>query len=105
LLVLQALHALTFAATHLGAMTFLQRAVPGAAMTLAQSLYYGLASGLPVALVYQVAGVLYERAGLHAYVAMAALSAVGLLAATALTRRWRRGLLIAEAREAAVPAA
>jgi PPP family 3-phenylpropionic acid transporter len=96
LLVLQALHALTFAATHLAAMTFLQRAIPAPAMTLAQSLYYGLASGLPVALMYQLAGVLYERVAADAYFAMAALSAVGLMAAMALARRWRNDLLVRE---------
>ncbi len=105
LLVLQALHALTFGATHLAAMAFLQRAVPVSAMTLAQSLYYGLASGLPVALVYQVAGVLYERTGANAYIAMAALSAVGLLAALALAQCWHRGLLVADSRESVVTAA
>ncbi|TWT14060.1 MFS transporter [Reyranella sp. CPCC 100927] len=96
LLVLQALHALTFGATHLAAMTFLQRAVPGSAMTLAQSLYYGLANGLPVALVYQVAGVLYDRIGTQAYYAMALLTAVGLVAAIALSRRWAGSPLIDE---------
>jgi PPP family 3-phenylpropionic acid transporter len=105
LLVLQALHALTFGATHLAAMGFLQRAVPASAMTLAQSLYYGLASGLPVALVYQVAGVLYERLGLNAYIAMAALSGVGLLAALVLAQRWSRGLLVVDSRESVAPAA
>ncbi|MCW5748408.1 MAG: MFS transporter [Alphaproteobacteria bacterium] len=104
LLVLQALHALTFGATHLGAMAFLQRAVPGSAMTLAQSLYYALASGLPVALVYQLAGVLYDRAGMHAYLAMAALSAVGLMAAMALARRWSGGGLVVSPGRPAAPA-
>jgi PPP family 3-phenylpropionic acid transporter len=94
---LQALHALSFGATHLAAMAFLQRAVPAGAMTLAQSLYYGLASGLPVALVYQVAGVLYERAGAQAYLAMAILSAAGCLAALGLARHWRGGPLAATA--------
>jgi PPP family 3-phenylpropionic acid transporter len=97
LLGLQALHALTFGATHLAAMAFLQRAVPAGAMTLAQSLYYGLASGLPVALMYQLAGVLYERAGTDAYVAMAILSAIGLAAAWSLSQRWRGGPLVAAA--------
>jgi PPP family 3-phenylpropionic acid transporter len=102
LLVLQALHGFTFGATHLAAMTFLQRAVPGSAMTLAQSLYYGLANGLPVALVYQVAGVLYDRVGTQAYLAMAALTAIGLLAALALTRQWHGGLLIQQTKHTAV---
>jgi PPP family 3-phenylpropionic acid transporter len=96
LLVLQALHALTFGATHLAAMGFLQRAVPAGAMTLAQSLYYGLASGLPMALVYQAAGVLWERFGANAYYAMAALSALGLMVALALARRWKGQSLLAE---------
>jgi PPP family 3-phenylpropionic acid transporter len=95
LLGLQALHALSFGATHLGAMAFLQRAVPASSMTLAQSLYYALASGLPVALVYQLAGVLYEREGARAYLAMAALAAIGALAGIALARRWQGGPLAA----------
>ncbi|TXL70279.1 MFS transporter [Vineibacter terrae] len=101
LLVLQALHGLTFGATHLAAMTFLQRAVPAGAMTLAQSLYYGLANGLPVALIYQVSGVLYERVGTQAYLAMTVLTVIGLVAAVVLARRWQGGLLIREAKPVA----
>jgi MFS transporter, PPP family, 3-phenylpropionic acid transporter len=94
LVVLQALHALTFGATHLGAMAFLRQAIPTHAMPLAQSLYYGLASGLVIAVVFQVSGTLYARFGGHAFLAMAALAGISLFATTGLSRRWRGEALV-----------
>ncbi|QQS14039.1 MAG: MFS transporter [Rhodospirillales bacterium] len=94
LVALQALHALTFGATHLAAMAFLRQAVPTHAMPLAQSLYYGLASGLVIAVVFQLSGALYARFGGDAFFAMAALAGVSLLATIALSRRWNGAPLI-----------
>ncbi len=94
LVVLQALHALTFGATHLAAMAFLRQAIPTHAMPLAQSLYYGLASGLVIAVVFQVSGTLYARFGGDAFFAMAALAGISLLATIALARRWKGEALI-----------
>jgi PPP family 3-phenylpropionic acid transporter len=94
LVVLQALHALTFGATHLAAMAFLRQAIPTHAMPLAQSLYYGLASGLVIAVVFQISGTLYARFGGDAFFAMAALAGVSLLATIALARRWKGEALI-----------
>ena len=94
LVVLQALHALTFGATHLAAMAFLRQAIPTHAMPLAQSLYYGLASGLVIAVVFQVSGTLYARFGGDAFFAMAALASVSLLATIALARHWKGEALI-----------
>ena len=76
--VLQLLHALTFGASHLGAMHFMARSVPPGAAASAQSLYAALSAGLGSGLVMLVAGALYASYGGHAYPFMALLSAAGL---------------------------
>lgn len=83
---LQLLHALTFGASHLGAMHFLSRAVPHSAAASAQSLYAAVSSGLGGGLVMVAAGALYAAYGGGAYLVMAGLSAAGLLGATRLRR-------------------
>jgi PPP family 3-phenylpropionic acid transporter len=85
---LQWLHALTFGASHLGAMYFMARTVPPAAAASAQSLYAGLSSGIGSGLVMLAAGRLYAGFGGAAYLFMAGLSALGLagVGALALTR-------------------
>jgi MFS transporter, PPP family, 3-phenylpropionic acid transporter len=90
---LQALHACTFAATHLGAMAFLQRAVPAHGIALGQSLYYALGTGATQAIVYQFAGQLYSSYGQLAFLAMAAVAAVGMASLLLLTRLWDGGTL------------
>ena len=42
---LQALHAGSFAACHLGAMAFIQRALPPSGVALGQSVYYAIGTG------------------------------------------------------------
>ena len=59
LVLLQALHAGTFAACHLGAMAFIQRALPASGAALGQSVYYALGTGATQAVIFQLAGVLY----------------------------------------------
>jgi PPP family 3-phenylpropionic acid transporter len=81
---LQLLHALTFGASHLGAMHFLSRAVPPSATASAQTLYAAMSSGLGSGLVMGIAGALYSGFGGGAYCFMAALSAAGLVGAVAL---------------------
>lgn len=76
--VLQLLHALTFGASHLGAMYMLARSVPPAAAASAQSLYSALSAGLGSGLVMLAAGALYAAYGGQAYLFMALLSAGGL---------------------------
>src|SRR5205807_5495543 len=76
--VLQVLHALTFGASHLGAMHFMARTVPPGAAASAQSLYAALSAGLGSGLVMLAAGALYAAYGGHAYMFMAVLSAAGL---------------------------
>ena len=85
--VLQLLHALTFGASHLGAMYFMARSVPPAAAASAQSLYAAISAGLGSGLVMLMAGALYGAYGGQAYLFMAALSAAGLGGVVALARR------------------
>ena len=75
---LQLLHALTFGASHLGAMHVMARTVPPGAAASAQSLYAALSAGLGSGLVMLAAGALYAAYGGHAYPFMALLSAAGL---------------------------
>ena len=56
---LQALHAGSFAACHLGAMAFIQRALPASGAALGQSVYYAIGTGMAQAVIFQIAGVLY----------------------------------------------
>jgi len=84
--VLQLLHALTFGATHLGAMNYLSRTVPPNAAASAQALYAGASSGIGSGLVMLGAGAAYAEFGGRAYLFMTALSAIGLLGAVRLAR-------------------
>ena len=83
---LQLLHALTFGASHLGAMYMLARSVPPEAAASAQSLYAALSAGLGSGLVMLVAGTLYAAYGGQAYLFMALLSAGGLAGVWRLRR-------------------
>ena len=94
LVILQALHAATFAACHLGAMAFIQRALPASGVALGQSLYYALGTGTAQAVIYQFAGVLYSEYGQRAFLGMTAISAAGLVALLALARLWKGELLV-----------
>jgi PPP family 3-phenylpropionic acid transporter len=97
LVVLQILHAGTFAACHLGAMAFIQRALPSSGVALGQSIYYALGTGATQAVIYQFAGLLYSRYGQHAFLGMTVISAVGLVAIVMLARRWNGGLVVGAA--------
>ena len=83
---LQVLHALTFGATHLGAMNYLSRTVPPDAAASAQALYSGASSGFGSGMVMLVAGSLYAKFGGGAYLFMTVLSALGLFGALRLAR-------------------
>lgn len=86
----QTLHALTFAAAYMGAIAFIERAVPqrlaATALTLNATLGVGAATGLATV----VAGELFAAEGAEAaYRLMAAMAAIGLVAASALGRSAR----------------
>ncbi len=93
LVVLQALHAGTFAACHLGAMAFIQRALPANGVALGQSVYYAIGTGLAQAVVFQVAGLLYGAYGQKAFLGMVVVAGLGTVALLLLARRWNGGLL------------
>jgi PPP family 3-phenylpropionic acid transporter len=86
---LQLLHALTFGASHLGAMHFMARLVPPGAAASAQSLYSALSAGFGSGLVMLAAGSLYAAYGGAAYPFMALLSAAGLCGVLWLRRTSR----------------
>jgi PPP family 3-phenylpropionic acid transporter len=94
LVLLQALHAGTFAASHLGAMGFIQRALPASGVALGQSLYYALGTGATQAVIYQFAGLLYARYGQHAFLGMTAISALGMVSLLLLARTWKGEVLV-----------
>ena len=94
LVLLQALHSCTFAACHLGAMAFLQRALPTHGAAIGQSLYYALGTGATQAVVYQFSGILYSTYGQRAFLGMTVVSALGLCALLLLARTWKGGLVV-----------
>ena len=104
LVVLQALHAGTFAACHLGAMAFIQRALPASGVALGQSLYYALGTGATQAVIYQFAGLLYGRFGQHAFLGMTVISAIGLASILMLARTWKGEMLVAALPDRGLPA-
>lgn len=88
LIPLQVLHGLTYGASHLGAIHFINRAVPEAAGGTAQAFYATLASGVLQGAATLVSGMLYARYGGGGYLAMAGLALGGLVAGLMLARAW-----------------
>ncbi len=84
---LQALHALTFAATFLAGLQIVERLSPPASHTAAQTLSSVLSAGVLIGLATAASGPLYDRFGAGGYWAMAAMAATGLIAAAPLRRR------------------
>lgn len=81
---LQALHALTFAATFLAGIQLVDRLTPPDTHTAAQMLSSVLSAGVLIGLATALSGPLYDRFGAGGYWAMAALAGAGLLAAIPL---------------------
>lgn len=77
LFALQILHAISFAAMHLGAMSWIRRSLSGAELHRATGLYVAVAGGLALGLGMPLAGVLYERWHGSAYHAMTFFAAAG----------------------------
>lgn len=84
---LQALHALTFAATFLAGVQIVERLSPADSHTAAQTLSSVLSAGLLIGLATVVSGPLYDRFGAGGYWAMAAMALAGLIAAAPLRAR------------------
>ena len=83
---LQMAHALTFAASHIGAIHYLTRTVPEHQMGTAQALYSAVTGGLATGVVMLSIGPLYANFGGRAYWAMALVSLIGLAASLAIGR-------------------
>jgi MFS transporter, PPP family, 3-phenylpropionic acid transporter len=73
---LQMLHALSFGATHLGALMFVAHHAPAGQTATAQG-YLALAAGLAMAATMAISGVLYDDFGSRAYAAMALAAIAG----------------------------
>ena len=84
---LQALHALTFAATFLAGVQIVERLSPADSHTAAQTLSSVLSAGLLIGLATAASGPLYDRFGAGGYWAMAAVAVAGLIAAAPLRSR------------------
>jgi len=84
---LQAVHALTFAATFLAGVQIVERLSPPAAQTAAQTLSSVLSAGVLIGLATAASGPLYDRFGFGGYWAMAGMALAGLIAAAPLRRR------------------
>ena len=81
---LQCLHALTFAATHLGTVKLIQTQVPPERSGAAQSANAALGSGILMGLTTFFSGFIYEQLAAASYVVMAGLAGLGLIFALML---------------------
>jgi PPP family 3-phenylpropionic acid transporter len=81
---LQALHTFTFAATFLGGLSLIERLSPPQSASAAQTISSALSGGLLIGLATLASGALFDAVGAMGYLAMAGLSAVGLLGAARL---------------------
>jgi PPP family 3-phenylpropionic acid transporter len=81
---LQGLHALTFAAAHIGAMRLLYSETPDNAAAMAQTLYSTLSAGVLLGASTLLSGLLYDRVGAAGYWAMAVEAGLGGIVALAL---------------------
>ena len=86
LIPLQALHGLTYGATHIGAVHWMSEHVPQARAGTAQAIYAAVTHGLAMGLATLLAGSLYGQFGGSAYMGMAVLSGVGLVTTVVLAR-------------------
>ncbi len=86
LLPLQVLHGLTYGATHIGAVHWMSERIPQAQAGTAQAIYAAVTHGIAMGAATIAAGWLYAGWQGGAYLAMAAVSGVGLIAALVLHR-------------------
>ena len=90
---LQALHALSFAASYLAGIELIERLAPRDSQTAAQTLSSTLSAGVLIGLATLASGPLYDAYGAGGYLAMAGLAGLGLIAVMAL-----KPMLVARAR-------
>jgi PPP family 3-phenylpropionic acid transporter len=85
---LQALHALTYGAAHLGAILFITRAVPHQGMGSAQAFYATIAAGLALGVVGLVSGALFAQLGGTVFLVPTVVAMIGCAAGILLLRGW-----------------
>lgn len=90
LLPIQLLHALTFGATHLGAMHYIASTVPREQAGTAQAILAAASGGVGMGAATLLAGALYGPYAGLSYLSMAAIAALGLCAGLALRARQAR---------------
>jgi PPP family 3-phenylpropionic acid transporter len=83
---LQALHALTFAATYIGTVHLAQTLAPDGTQGTSQALLSAITAGIATGIAMATAGVLYDRYGAGSYFAMTLLAGLGGLAALKIGR-------------------
>jgi PPP family 3-phenylpropionic acid transporter len=86
LVTLQALHGVTYGATHIGAFYLITRAVPESQAGTAQALYAAITAGIAMGGATLLSGQLYAAHGGRTYWAMAAIAGVGVAASLALRK-------------------
>ena len=92
---LQTLHAITFATTHLGTMYYIRETVPSRMRNTAQGLYSAVSGGICMAAVTWLSGHLYQSFGANAFLMMSVLSGLAFLIAFVTFRFAPKGLLAA----------
>ncbi len=91
---LQALHALTYCAAHLGALHFITIATPRSLAATGQSLYASLSAGVIMGGMTLAAGALYQAYGPYAYFLSAGAGVVAFFGTLVLGARWSGGAVI-----------
>lgn len=89
---LQVLHALTYAATHLGAMHFIATKIAEEKQGTAQALLSTFTAGIAMGGAILLAGAVYQQWSGVGYLAMAVLAGIGVGAAIILRRQAERGI-------------
>ena len=89
LFALQALHALSFAATFMAVLPLIERYSPPQSASAAQVLNSALSGGLIIGLAMIGSGPLFDRFGAFGYLAMALIAVIGLAAAVHVLRQGR----------------
>ena len=84
---LQALHALTFAASFMASLRLIERLSPPESASAAQAINSALSAGFMLGVGTLAAGPLFDAFGTRGYLAMAAMGGLGLIGALRLTRR------------------
>jgi MFS transporter, PPP family, 3-phenylpropionic acid transporter len=93
---LQVLHGVTYGAAHIGAIHFINQAVPRQAAGSAQALYATVAAGLAMGIATLAAGAIYASYGSLSYLAMAGIAIAALVAGYRLQGMWTGGMLFSE---------